>query len=78
MFAALARGGPAATLDLILTLDRPTGSTLRTSVERLGTWSWSFRHLSLAAVRLPVSRLEDLRRVDGVRGIYMNEPFHYF
>jgi serine protease AprX len=72
--AALPAG---ATLDLVLTLERPASAGLRTLLSGLGTWSWTFGHIPAAAVRLPVERLDALRRAEGVVAVYLNEPLRY-
>jgi serine protease AprX len=69
---------PGAVLDLIVSLDRPADAGLRSRLDRLGVWSRSFRHLPAAAVRLPVSRLEELRATEGVIGIYLQRRLQYF
>ena len=66
-----------ATLDLVMSLERPAGEGLRSLLARLGTWSWTFEHIPAAAVRLPLDRLDVLRQTDGVVGIYLNEPLQY-
>ncbi|MGH8973290.1 MAG: S8 family serine peptidase [Acidimicrobiia bacterium] len=75
--ASGARLPAGATLDLVLTLDRPAGAGIRRVLEGLGTWSWTFGHIPAAAVRLPVERLDALRRVEGVVAVYLNEPLRY-
>jgi serine protease AprX len=67
-----------ATLDLVLSLERPAGEGLRSLLAGLGTWSWVFEHVPAAAVRLPVDRLDVLRNTDGVVGVYLNEPLRYY
>ena len=68
---------PAATLDLVLSLDRPAGPQLRRQLERLGTWSWAFHRMPVAAVRLPADRLGDLETLDGVVAVHLNETLPY-
>ncbi len=64
---------PVPTLDLVLSLDRPAGPALRRELERLGTWSWAFRRVAVAAVRLPAERLDELAELDGVVAVHLNE-----
>src|SRR5919197_216860 len=54
---AAGAAAPGATLDLLVSLDRPAGSRLRALLAGLGTWSNTFRHVPVAAVRLPVANL---------------------
>ncbi|MGH8991407.1 MAG: S8 family serine peptidase, partial [Acidimicrobiia bacterium] len=61
------------TLDLVLSLERPAGPRLRHRLDELGTWSWAFRHVAVAAVRLPADRLDELRALDGVIAVNLNE-----
>jgi serine protease AprX len=68
---------PAATLDLLLSLERPAGARLRRRLEQLGTWSWAFRRVPVAAVRLPADRLDMLESLDGVVAVHLNEPLPY-
>ena len=73
-----ARSAPAgATLDVILSLDHPRPA-LSGLLDRIGLWSWAFEHVPVAAVRLPVSRLADLRSLEGVKGVYLNQRMQYF
>ena len=75
---AAGAAAPGATLDLLVSLDRPAGSRLRALLAGLGTWSNTFRHVPVAAVRLPVANLGALRRLEGVRAVYLNSPLRYF
>jgi serine protease AprX len=75
---AARRAAAGGTLDLLVSLDRPAGSRLRSVLAGLGTWSNAFRHVPVAAVRLPVGNLEALRRLDGVRAVYLNSRLQYF
>jgi serine protease AprX len=77
--AATAATLPAgATLDLVVSLERPAGERLRSLLAGLGTWSWAFEHVPAAALRLPVERLDVLRQTDGIVGVYLNEPLRYY
>ena len=68
---------PAEALDLVLTLDRPAAPRLRRALERLGTWSWAFRRVPVAAVRLPTDRLDQLAALEGVVAVHLNETLPY-
>ncbi len=68
---------PAPALDLVLSLERPAGPQLRRELERLGTWSWAFRRIPVAAVRLPADRLDELPALDGVVAVSLNETLPY-
>ncbi|HEY3238962.1 MAG TPA: S8 family serine peptidase, partial [Acidimicrobiia bacterium] len=77
--AATAATLPAgATLDLVVSLERPAGEHLRRLLAGLGTWSWAFEHVPAAALRLPVERLGALRQTEGILGVYLNEPLRYY
>jgi serine protease AprX len=76
--AARLAAAPGAVLDLIVSLDRPADRTLRSRLDGLGLWSWSFRHIPAAAIRLPLAGLEDLRRTPGVIGVYLERRLQYF
>src|SRR5438874_4396995 len=52
---AVGRAAPGASLDLILSLERPADRHLQGVLNRLGLWSRTFEHLPVAAVRLPVA-----------------------
>jgi serine protease AprX len=67
-----------ATLDLVISLERPAGPRLRSLLAGLGIWSWAFEHVPAAAVRLPVERLDALTHTDGILGVYLNEPLRYY
>ena len=68
---------PAPVLDLVLSLDRPAGPDLRRQLERLGTWSWAFRRVPVAAVRLTADRLDELEDLEGLVAIHLNETLPY-
>jgi serine protease AprX len=72
------RAVAGATLDLVVSLDGPAGERTRRALDQLGVWSWSFEHVPAAGVRLPVARLDELRALDGVLGVYLDEPLQYF
>ncbi len=74
---AASRAGAGGTLDLVITLDRVADENLSSRLQALGTWSWTFRHLPVAGIRLPVKRLDELRRTPGVRAIYLNRRLRY-
>src|SRR6185295_18036861 len=63
---------PGALLDLVVTLDRPADTRMAAALARLGVWSHTYKHLPSAAVRLPVARVPELRRLRGVLAIYDN------
>ncbi|MDQ3944571.1 MAG: S8 family serine peptidase, partial [Actinomycetota bacterium] len=67
-----------ATLDLVMSLERPAGARLRGLLAGLGVWSRTFEHIPAAAVRLPVERLDTLAQADGILGVYLNEPLRYY
>jgi serine protease AprX len=75
--AGVATVGPAGVLDVVVSLDRVAPPALERRLARLGTWSWAFRHLPAAAVRLPAGRLDALRRLDGVRGVFAQRRLRY-
>ncbi|MGH9040487.1 MAG: S8 family serine peptidase, partial [Acidimicrobiia bacterium] len=64
---------PAASLDLILSLDRPASPGLRRQLEELGSWSWAFRRVPVAAVRVPADRVGEVAALDGVVAVNLNE-----
>jgi serine protease AprX len=69
---------PGDLLDLVLTIDRPADRAVAGALRRLGVWSTVFDQIPAAAVRLPLSRLTDLRNLRGVLGIYDNRPLQFF
>ena len=69
---------PGGLLDLVLTLDRPASPALTGRLRALGSQVWTAEHIRVAAVLLPVARLDALRRVTGVEGIYPNRALHYY
>jgi serine protease AprX len=66
---------PGETLELLVSLAHPAGAQFQRRLASLGSWSFTFRHVAVAAVRLPASRLGDLRALPGVRGVYPEERF---
>jgi serine protease AprX len=68
---------PVPTLDLLLSLDQPAGASLRQQLDGLGTWSWAFRRVPVAAVRLPADRLAELETLEGVVAVHLNETLPY-
>src|SRR5205823_5516693 len=43
-----------------------------TRLARVASWSWSFKHIPVAGLRLPVKSIDALRHVAGVRGVFLN------
>jgi serine protease AprX len=68
---------PVPTLDLVLSLDRPADRHLRQQLDDLGTWSWAFSRVPVAAVRLPADLLADVEALDGVVAVHLNEPLPF-
>src|SRR4051794_14828181 len=75
--AVSAKGKATGTLDLVVTLDKVADSGLRSRLDKVSNWSWAFRNLPLAGLRLPVGKLDALRHVDGVKGVTLNAPMRY-
>src|SRR5581483_9984332 len=75
--ALTATGKPTSTLDVVVSLDQVADGGLRSRLLKVGTWAWAFHNLPLAGVRLSATRLDALRHVDGVKGVYLNTPLHY-
>jgi serine protease AprX len=69
---------PTRALDLVLTLDRPASPNLLSRLASLGSWAWAARHIAVAAVRIPVARIDDLRRVEGVVAVHPNRSLTVF
>jgi serine protease AprX len=76
--AEVARAAPGSSLDLLLTLDRPATPTLAGSLAALGSWSWTARHIPVAALRLPLAHLDGLLRLDGVRAVFPDRTLQYY
>jgi serine protease AprX len=74
---AAVQANATAPLDLVLTLDKPAASSSTAKLAGLGTWSWAFPHLPVAAVRVSPSRLDDVRRLGFVKGVYLDHALHY-
>ncbi|MFA5787753.1 MAG: S8 family serine peptidase [Actinomycetota bacterium] len=68
----------SGTVDLVLSLKGIAGSKLKGQLASLGTWSWAFQHVPVAAVRLPAGRLDLLRRIPEVEGIYLDRQLDYY
>jgi serine protease AprX len=69
---------PGESLDLTLTLDRPATPALARRLAALGSQTWTARHIPVAALRLPVTRLDALRRLPGVEAIHPDRQLRYF
>ena len=78
MPAQLAATAPDGVLDLVLTLDRPAPDGLTNRLEALGSEVWTAKHIPVAALHLPVARLDALRRVAGVDAVYPNRQLHWY
>jgi serine protease AprX len=70
-----ARGAP---LDLLVTFDEPASPALGRRLAAVGSAVWTARHYPVGAVRVPAARIEALRRVAGVRGLYLDKVLRYF
>jgi serine protease AprX len=68
----------AASVDVLVSLDRPATPALTSRLDALGTWAWTAEHIPVGAVRLPVARLDALRGVAGVTGVYPDRQLRYF
>jgi serine protease AprX len=75
--AAALAAGPAGTLDVVVTLDRVASPATARRLAGLATWSWAFRHVPAAGLRVPVGNLDTLRAVPGLRGVYLERPLGY-
>ena len=75
--AAAQQATPGSTLDLLVSLDQPAGAELKARLVELGTWSWAFAHVPVAAIRLPAARLATLRALPGVRAVHPEERLDY-
>jgi serine protease AprX len=69
---------PGDTLDVLVSLDRPATPTLTRRLAALGTDTWTAKHIPVAALQLPAARLDALRRLTGVEGVYPNKQLRYF
>jgi len=78
-FTAAARPAaePQGTLDVVVSLDRVASPALERRLAGLALWSAAFRHIPAAGLRIPVGRLESLRRLPGVRGVYLDRPLRF-
>jgi serine protease AprX len=68
---------PGGVLDLVVTLDRPASKALAGRLGALGSQVWTAQHMPVAALLLPVARLDALRRLAGVEGVYPNRELRY-
>jgi serine protease AprX len=75
--AAAQQATPGTTLDLLVSLDQPAGAELKARLAELGTWSWAFSHVPVAAIRLPTPRLAKLQALPGVRAVHQEERLEY-
>ena len=71
-------GGVGDVVDVVVSLDGPASPGLVGSLTGLGTGVWAAEHIPVAALRVPAVRLDALRRLDGVEGVYPDEVLHYF
>jgi serine protease AprX len=75
--AALQRAEPVDSLDVVISLERVAPPALERRLAELGPWSFAFRHLPAAAVRIAVDRLDALRRLEGVRGVFLERRLRF-
>jgi serine protease AprX len=73
-----AAAAPGESLDVVLSLDRPATPALTRRLAALGTQAWTARRIPVAALVLPVARLDALRRLAGVEAVYPNKELRYF
>ena len=78
MPAQIAATAPDGVLDLVVTLDRPASGGTTDRLEAIGSHVWAAKHIPVAALRLPVARLDTLRRVAGVAGVYPNRELDWY
>lgn len=76
--AQAAQAAPGDVLDLIVTLDRPASPAGAGRLAALGTQVWTAEHIEVAALLLPAGRLDALRRLPGVEGVYPNRALRYY
>jgi serine protease AprX len=69
---------PGDSLDVLVSLDRPATPALTRRLAALGTATWTAKHIPVAALQLPAARLDTLRRLTGVEGVYPNKQLRYF
>lgn len=69
--------GPADVLDVIVDLDGVASPALARRLGAVATYAHTFSHLPLAGLKLPVARLDALRRIEGVRAVYLNKQLRY-
>ncbi len=73
-----AHAAPGDLLDVLVTLDEPASPGLIGRLAGVATWSWTAKHMPVAALGLPVARLDALRRLDGVRSVWPDTTLHYY
>jgi len=73
-----AHAAPGDVLDVLVTLDRPASPGLVGRLAGVASWSWTAKHIPVAALGVPVARLDALRRLDGVRSIWPDTTLHYY
>ncbi|MGH9000807.1 MAG: S8 family serine peptidase, partial [Acidimicrobiia bacterium] len=76
--AAVAERSDGDPLDLVLSLEEPATPHLAGRLDQLATWTKTFEHIPVAAVRLPLANLDALTRLDGVLAVYHDHPLQYF
>ncbi|HEX6380615.1 MAG TPA: S8 family serine peptidase [Acidimicrobiia bacterium] len=69
---------PGDSLDVLVSLDRPATPALTRRLTALGTDAWTAKHIPVASLQLPAARLDTLRRLAGVEGVYPNKQLRYF
>jgi len=69
--------GAKGTIDVVVSLNKPASTDVAHRLSGLATWAWSFKHVAVAGLRLPVGHLDALRHVSGVRGVYLNRRLDY-
>jgi len=75
--AAWEAADPHGTLDVVVSLDRVASPALEHQLAGLAVWSAAFHHVPAAGLRIPVQQLESLRRVPGVRGVYLDRRLRF-
>jgi len=72
------QAAPGDLLDVLVTLDRPASPALAGRLTGLASSSWAARTIPVAALRLPAVRLDALRRLAGVRGVFPDRKLSYY